>query len=75
MSANPTITENQAAMLPTSEVLAQTTAAQTQIQNASLLEQSNSNQVGSQMTRCVDPLHIELEQLSSVKEKNGQILS
>ncbi|GJU25975.1 hypothetical protein Tco_1164596 [Tanacetum coccineum] len=32
MSANPTITENQAAMLPTSEVLAQTTAAQTQIQ-------------------------------------------
>nr|GFD00039.1 hypothetical protein [Tanacetum cinerariifolium] len=71
MSANLTITENQAAMLPTSEVLAQTTAAQTQIQNASLLEQSNSNQVGSQMTRRVDPLHIELEQLSSNNSSNN----
>ncbi|GKD58837.1 copia protein, partial [Tanacetum coccineum] len=64
MSANPTITENQAAMLPTSEVLAQTTAAQTQIQR-----NANFNQVASQMPRRVDPLHIELEQLSSVKEK------
>ncbi|GKD07753.1 hypothetical protein Tco_1187438 [Tanacetum coccineum] len=64
MSANLTITENQAAMLRTSEVLAQTTAAHTQIQR-----NANFNQVASQMPRRVDPLHIELEQLSSIKEK------
>ncbi|GJZ07463.1 P-loop containing nucleoside triphosphate hydrolase [Tanacetum coccineum] len=65
MSANPTITENQAAMLPTSEVLAQTTAAQTQIQR-----NANFNQVASQMPRRVDPLHIELEKLSSIQKIN-----
>ncbi|GJX49316.1 helicase protein MOM1-like protein isoform X1 [Tanacetum coccineum] len=46
------------------QVLAQTTAAQTQIQR-----NANFNQVASQMPHRVDPLHIELEQLSSVKEK------
>ncbi|GKD69861.1 hypothetical protein Tco_1323951 [Tanacetum coccineum] len=51
--------------LPTSEVLAQTTAAQTQIQR-----NANFNQVASQMPRRVDPLHIELEQLSSIQKIN-----
>ncbi|GJZ32920.1 P-loop containing nucleoside triphosphate hydrolase, partial [Tanacetum coccineum] len=77
ISTHSTITENQAAMPSTSEVLAQTTAppitAQAQIQLEQymfdLLRNANSNQAGSRMTRRVDPLRIELEQLSSLKEK------
>nr|GFC16952.1 hypothetical protein [Tanacetum cinerariifolium] len=66
LSANPTITVKQAATLSTSEVLAQTTTAHTQIQNNSLLEQ---HMFDLRRNSHSDPLHIELERLSSVKEK------
>nr|GFC81497.1 hypothetical protein [Tanacetum cinerariifolium] len=66
LSANPTITVKQAATLSTSVVLAQTTAAHTQIQNASLLEQ---HMFDLRRNSHSDPLHIELERLASVKEK------
>ncbi|GJW79442.1 P-loop containing nucleoside triphosphate hydrolase [Tanacetum coccineum] len=74
ISTDPTITENQAAMSSTSEVLVQTTAppitAQAQIQLGQYLfdlqRNANSNQAASLRTGGVDPLHIELLQLSSV---------
>ncbi|GJV01954.1 hypothetical protein Tco_1335523 [Tanacetum coccineum] len=77
ISTDPTITENQAAMSSTSEVLVQTTAppitAQAQIQLGQYLfdlqRNANFNQAASLRTGGVDPLHIELLQLSSVRDK------
>ncbi|GJT32540.1 P-loop containing nucleoside triphosphate hydrolase [Tanacetum coccineum] len=74
ISTDPTITENQAAMSSTSEVLVQTTAppitAQAQIQLGQYLfdlqRNANFNQAASLRTGGVDPL--QLLQLSSVRD-------